>query len=165
MKRKRKDIERPRRTVFLCDIRSAENAGAIMRTADAVGADAVVFAGYTPTPVDRFGRKAPRFLKASLGAEHSLAWRHAPDALKELTALRADTYIVAVEQDPRAIDYKKVALPEGPVVVVFGNEVEGLPKAIRDIAHVIAVLPMRGEKESLNVSVAAGVVLYRWFDV
>lgn len=157
---KNKDI-----TVLLCDIRSAQNAGAIMRTAEAVGASEIVFGGYTPGPEDRFGRARKEFTKASLGAEHSLRWRFVKDYRKEIVVLKKNgAHIVAIEQSPRAVDYKTMTFPNCPVVIVLGNEVSGLPKKIISLADAIAEIPMKGRKESLNVSVAAGIVLYRFFD-
>lgn len=153
-------------TLLLLNIRSVHNAGAIMRTADAIGASEVVFAGFTPTPVDRFGRLRAAFTKASLGAEKNIPWRHVDDAGMELAIQKnMRAYIVAVEQSVAAVDYKKVKLSSQPIVIVFGNEVEGIPGEICSIADIVAEIPMRGKKESLNVSVSAGIVLYRWFDV
>jgi len=57
-----------------------------------------------------------------------------------------------------------MTFPNCPVVIVLGNEVSGLPKKIISLADAIAEIPMKGRKESLNVSVAAGIVLYRFFD-
>src|SRR3989344_2169119 len=94
-------------TVLLCDIRSAQNAGAIMRTAEAVGAGEIVFGGYTPGPEDRFGRVRKEFAKASLGAEHFLHWRCVGDFQKEIISLKkSGAYVVAVEQSSRSVDYK-----------------------------------------------------------
>ena len=94
-----------------------------------------------------------------------MPWRHVEDCEKEIKALKkAGAYIIAVEQGNNSVDYKKIILPTSPVVVVFGNEVSGLSRKILALADVIAEIPMRGEKESLNVSVSAGIVLYRLFD-
>jgi len=151
--------------VFLCDVRSAQNAGAIMRTADAVGVSEVVFGGYTPGPLDRFRRERKEFTKASLGAEHTIAWKQEKNCAAALKRLKKEgVYIIAVEQSKKSVDYKKIAPPRGRVAVVFGNEVSGLPRNILSLADVVAEIPMRGKKESLNVSVSAGIVLYRLFD-
>ena len=161
-----KSIKRKQETViFLCDVRSAQNAGAIMRTADAVGVSEVIFGGYTPGPLDRFGRERKEFTKASLGAEHTIAWKQEKNCAVALKRLKKEgVYIIAVEQSKKSVDYKKIAPPRGHVAVVFGNEVSGLPRNILSLADVVAEIPMRGKKESLNVSVSAGIVLFRWFD-
>lgn len=136
-----------------------------MRTADAIGASEIVFGGYTPGPEDRFGRARLAFTKASLGAERNVPWRTAArctDALREYKNRGA--FVVAVEQAAGATDYKRFKPPPGDTVVILGNEVAGLPRSILRLADAVTQIPMRGKKESLNVSVAAGVVLYRWFD-
>lgn len=155
----------PTLIVVLCDIRSAQNAGAILRTADAIGVSEVIFGGYTPGPFDRFGRERKEFTKASLGSQKSVFCRQVEDYIKELKSLKKKgAYIVALEQGVRAQDYKKVSFPAGRKVVLLGNEVDGLPKKALAIANTVAEIPMRGKKESLNVSVAAGIALFRWFD-
>ena len=84
-------------TIFLCNIRSAQNAGALMRTADAIGIHEVVFGGYTPGPEDRFGRARRAFIKASLGAENNVSWRHTKDCATALKTLqKIGAYLVAV---------------------------------------------------------------------
>lgn len=161
----RRKYNASRVTILLCDIRSAQNAGAIMRTADAIGVGEVVFAGYTPGPVDRFGRENKTFTKSSLSSEHSVSYRFASDCQQEVRRLKKEgAFIVALEQSQKSIDYKKVSFPKGKVVVLLGNEVSGVPKRFLDISDLVAEIPMRGKKESLNVSVSAGIALFRWFD-
>lgn len=136
-----------------------------MRTADAVGIPEVILGGHTPAPLDRFGREQKQFTKASLGAEKTVAWRCVTDCEAELKTLKkSGAHVVAVEQGSGSVDYKKVRLPAVSAIIVFGNEVSGLPQSVIALADVVAEIPMRGEKESLNVSVSAGIVLYRWFD-
>ena len=152
-------------SLMLCNIRSAQNAGAIMRTADAVGVSEVILGGYTPGPLDRFGRERKEFTKASLGAEKNVSWRSIPNCRQELVLLKkSGSHILALEQSKDSVDYKKVVVPRKPTVAVLGNEVTGLRPQLLSLADVVAEIPMRGAKESLNVSVAAGIVLYRWFD-
>ena len=71
--------------------------------------------------------------------------------------------LVALEQDERSVDYKAFK-PKARQVVVIGNEVDGVSKALLKHVDAIAEIPMRGSKESLNVSVATGIALFRWFD-
>ncbi len=154
----------PRTIVILHNIRSTYNVGAIFRTADAAGVSEVILAGYTPTPVDRFGRPRADIKKASLGAEESVPWKHVEsldECIKELQ--ENGVAVVTVEQSSRAIDYKKYVLT-GPTALIFGNEVEGVPKEAVEAADACIHIPMHGMKESLNVSVAAGVVLFRLLD-
>ena len=147
--------------LILPDIRSAINIGAIFRTADAVGISKIFLTGYTPRPTDKFGRIQKDIAKSALGAETWIPWEYKKTILPLLTSLKKDGYkIVAIEQDKRAIDYRKIKL-ENKVAIIMGPEVTGLPKNVLDKCDVIAEIPMHGKKESLNVSVACGVALFR----
>lgn len=146
--------------VILHNIRSAHNVGSIFRTADGAGVSKIFLVGYTPHPVDRFGREQPEIQKTSLGAARVVPWE-AYDAIEPLIAqLRAESVaIVAVEQHARAIDYRTYA-PKEDVAYILGNEVDGVSWEMCDTADAIVYIPMHGTKESLNVSVAAGIVLF-----
>jgi 23S rRNA (guanosine2251-2'-O)-methyltransferase len=146
--------------VVLHDIRSSENVGSIFRTADAAGVSKLYLSGYTPTPLDRFGRKNARLAKASLGAETSVPWESREDAGALVASLKErGVSVVSVEQSPRSIPYDDFDL-ERPTAFVFGNEVSGVPEDLLRVSDAILEIPMRGKKESLNVSVAAGIVLF-----
>lgn len=146
--------------LILNDIRSVENVGAMFRTADAAGIDKVYTVGYTPAPTDRFGRKRSDLHKAALGAEEYVEWEQVKSITTLLTKLKKQGFqIIAIEQDKSSIDYKKVNLKDKNAIIM-GNEVTGVPKKVLDKCDVIAEIPMRGKKESLNVSVACGVVLF-----
>jgi 23S rRNA (guanosine2251-2'-O)-methyltransferase len=146
------------------DVRSTHNVGSAFRTADSIGVEHVYLVGYTPAPVDRFGRERSDIAKTALGAEKTIPWsqhENAIDLIKELK--EKGVQCIAVEQDVVSVDYKKVELQK-PVAFVFGNEVDGISKDVLKEVDVIAEIPQRGEKESLNVSVSIGVVLYRLLD-
>ena len=150
--------------IILPDLRSDNNVGAIFRTADCIGAEKIFLSGTAPTPVDRFGKERKDFAKAALGAEKSVSWEYVKNISTVLKKLKAEGFeIIAVEQAKSSVDYKKV-VPKDKCIVIFGNEVKGLSKSILKYADVIAEIPMRGKKESLNVSVSAGITLFRWFD-
>ena len=150
--------------LILHNIRSVENVGAIFRTADAVGIDKIYLTGYTPTPLDRFGRKRGDLAKSALGAEEFVPWeqRNLPALMRSLR--RKKYLIIAIEQAENSIDYKNVKLKEKNAFM-FGAEVTGIPKNILKKCDVIAEIGMRGKKESLNVSVACGVALFRILDL
>ncbi len=150
--------------ILLHDIRSAHNVGSIFRTADAAGVARAYLSGYTPKPVDRFGRPQKEIAKTALGAETFLPWeyRASPDAIIAKLK-RLGWEIVGVEQDTHAIDYRKFKMRK-PTLFIFGNEVRGLSKALRAKCDALTEIPMYGRKESLNVSVAAGIVLFRAMD-
>ena len=128
--------------LILPDIRSTYNVGAIFRTADAVGISKIYLVGITPAPLDRFGKVRSDIAKSALGAEQTV------------------NTIIAIEQSERAVDYKKVRL-SGPTAFILGNEVTGISQSVLAKCDVIAEIPMHGMKESLNVSVATGIALFR----
>jgi 23S rRNA (guanosine2251-2'-O)-methyltransferase len=147
--------------LILNDIRSVENVGAMFRTADAGGIDKIYLVGITPAPVDRFGRKRKDLAKSALGAEEFVAWESVKTILPLIKKLKRDGFqIIAIEQDEKSVDYKKVKTKEKNVFIV-GTEVTGIPKNILKHCDVITEIPMRGKKESLNVSVSLGIALFR----
>jgi tRNA G18 (ribose-2'-O)-methylase SpoU len=146
--------------IILEDIRSAYNVGAIFRTADAAGVAKVFLVGYTPAPTDRFGRPQPEILKTSLGASDAMAWEQVATTKEIIERLQADgVTVVAVELAEESVLLKDFKEPEH-VAYIVGNEVDGVSKEALELADVIVELPMLGQKESLNVSVTAGIVLY-----
>lgn len=147
--------------LILPDIRSVENVGAMFRTADAAGIDKIYLCGHSPTPLDRFGRKRGDMHKSALGAEEYVAWEYKKTITSVITKLKKEGFqIIALEQDEKSIDYKKVKLQNKNAFIV-GTEVTGISKSVLNKCDVIAEIPMKGKKESLNVSVALGVALFR----
>lgn len=147
--------------VVLPDIRSVHNVGSIFRTADGAGISKIYVCGITPSPIDRFGRVRPEFAKVALNAEQSVAWENKKSATSVLSMLSKKGYlIVAVEQAPNAKSYVAMRKKSGKLALVMGNEVTGLSKSVLKKADEIVEIPMYGKKESLNVSVAFGIVAY-----
>jgi len=147
--------------IVLHNVRSVHNVGSIFRTTDCLGISNVLLCGYTPTPVDRFGRFRPDFAKVSLGAEKTVSWQKFKNINLALKFLQKQKVrIIGVEQAANAKDYKKVSA-HPPVAFIFGNEVAGIPEAILKKCDTVAEIPMRGGKESLNVSVAVGIAVSR----
>ncbi len=146
--------------IILEDIRSAYNVGAIFRTADASGVTKVFLVGYTPAPIDRFGRTQAEIEKTSLGASKTVPWEQVATIKEIFERLQADgVTVAAVELAKGSVSLRDFKEPER-VAYVVGNEVEGVSKEALELADVIVELPMLGQKESLNVSVTAGIVLY-----
>ena len=166
--------------LILDNIRSIHNVGSIFRTAETLGISKIYCIGTTPTPLDRFGNKRKDFAKVSLGAEDSIKWEYVEnvddvgvsESLKLIKRLKKEGYkIIALEQAPNSVDYKDVNLSkyfknglEIKVVIILGNEVDGVAKDLLEASNIIAEIPMRGKKESLNVSISAGIFLYRLLD-
>ncbi len=147
--------------LVLLNIRSAQNVGSLFRTADAAGISKIYLVGYTPDPVDRFNRPRADVAKASLGAEKTVAWEHVKTVSPLLKKLKGQgVQLVAVEQSESSVDYKKIK-PQFPVAFILGNEVEGISKNVLSKVDLVAEIPMAGKKESLNVSVAGGIALFR----
>ena len=147
--------------LILPDIRSAINIGAIFRTADAVGISQIFLVGCTPRPTDTFGRVQKDIAKSALGAETWIPWRYEKSLLSLINKLKKSGYaIIAIEQDQRSIDYRKFKKTD-KVAIILGPEVDGLSKKVLDKCDQILEIPMHGKKESLNVSVACGVALFK----
>jgi len=155
--------------IILDNIRSAHNVGSIFRSSDGAGVEKVYLVGPTPTPVDRFGRPQPEIVKTSLGACDSVEWEHIGDTGSEsiqesislINTLKDDGFtIVAVEQAPHSVSLYDFTVPE-KVVYIMGAEVEGVHQELIDVCDLVLEIPMKGIKESLNVSVTAGIVLFQ----
>lgn len=139
----------------VCDnIRSLENIGSIFRTADALGVAKIYLCGISGKPPHH------KISKTALGAENTISWEYHKQVGRLIDKLKSDKInVVALEQDKKAINYRKFK-PKFPLALIVGNEVKGVSKSILKKCNKIIYLPMSGQKESLNVSVAFGVAGY-----
>jgi len=136
--------------------------GSIFRTAEGAGVKKLYLCGYTPTPLDRFGRTRKDLASVALGAEKLVPWEQASNALDLIEKLKKQKYqIVALEQDKEAINYLKLK-PQNKRALIVGNEIKGIPQSILKACDKIVEIPMKGKKESLNVAVAAGIAIFRF---
>ena len=141
-------------TVLLDNVRSMYNVGAFFRAADGVGLEKLCLAGITAYP------PKSAITKTALGAENIVPWEHDWDAIQMTEGLRCRGYeIAAIETSSHSVDLFAWQ-PKFPVCVVFGNEVEGLQPKLLEMADTHVRIPMLGQKTSLNVATAAGIVLY-----
>ena len=141
-------------------VRSAYNVGAMFRTADGAGVQKIFLVGYTPAPIDRFGRIQTEISKTSLGASETIAWQAVATTAEIIPELKAQgCTVVAVEQSAQSISIKDFKVPDH-VAYVMGSEVVGVESATLDLVDQVVDIPMLGSKESLNVSVAAGIIMY-----
>ncbi len=150
-------------SVLLHNIRSVYNVGSIFRTADGAGFDKVYLSGYTPLPIDRFGRQRKDMNKVALGAEQTLNWQVLEDDILDFIKAKKEqgAVIIAAEQSPQSISYDHLTLPEsGEVILIMGEEVSGIEPELLEQVDFIAEIPMRGAKESLNVATSFGVLAY-----
>jgi tRNA G18 (ribose-2'-O)-methylase SpoU len=139
----------------ICDnIRSLENIGSIFRTADALGVSKIFLCGISGRPPHH------KISKTALGAEETISFEYYKQIGRLVDKLKKDKIkIIALEQAKFAIDYKKFK-PKFPLALIIGNEVKGISSNILKKCDKIIYLPMSGQKESLNVSVAFGVAGY-----
>lgn len=147
--------------LILDNIRSVANVGSIFRTADCLGVSKIVLVGTTPLPTDRFGRKRKDFAKVSLGAEDLVRWEYEKGVELTINKLRENRFeIVALEQIANAKNIRNFK-PRTRFALIVGNEVNGVSKKALDMADRVVEISMMGMKESLNVSVATGVALFK----
>jgi tRNA G18 (ribose-2'-O)-methylase SpoU len=155
-------VKNPDIRLIILDVRSAHNVGSLFRTAEGAGVSEIYLVGYTPLPTDRFGRGRKDITKASLGAEAIIPWEHHENIVPLLKKLKKEGFeIISLEQAKEAIDYCAFTPKQDRIALIVGNEVEGIPWAVTKKSDSVIEIPMRGKKESLNVSVSGGIALYR----
>lgn len=142
--------------VVLDNIRSMHNVGSVFRTADAFLLQGIYLCGYTPQPPHR------DIHKTALGATETVHWKYFPGTVEAVQSLLDDGYSVwAVEQVEKSVLLNQFdPNQDGPLAVVFGNEVSGVDAAVLPMCNGSIEIPQLGMKHSLNISVAAGIVLW-----
>ena len=151
--------------VVLDNVRSQHNVGAVFRTADAMRIERVILCGICCCPPNQ------EIHKTALGAEESVEWQYYKDTLDAVRALQAEGYTVfAVEQAHDSVTLEDVAEQivesqkskvESKIAVVLGHEVFGVQQEVVDSCTQCIEIPQYGTKHSMNVSVTAGIVMYR----
>lgn len=158
----KKEVSGTRWAVLLDNVRSALNAGSILRSADGFGFTHAYFCGITPTPDNE------AVTKTSLGAEDSVPWSYHKDAVKLIKGLKGEGWkISGLEEDERAesiaiavsADPERTS-PAAQEVLIVGNEVTGVDPGLLDLCDNVYYIPMRGEKRSFNVAIAFGIAAY-----
>lgn len=151
------------------NIRSIHNVGSIFRTADGFGVQKIILSGYTPYPELPHDTRLPHIRekitntmhKTALGAEKTVPFEHRDSP--PLDELRHGGYrIVGLEQDEHSIPLPSYRPPD-KVALLLGEEVHGIPPELLVQCEDVVEIPMRGQKESFNVSIAAGIALYKIF--
>jgi|SRR3989344_1240188 len=148
--------------LILENLRSVENTGSIFRTAEGLGVSKIFLVGTTPAPLDRFGRKRADFSKVALGAEEFISWEVEKSVSSVIEELKEQGFkIIALEQHPNSIKLKNFQTSKlNNFALIVGNEVDGVSKESLKASDAMVEIPMRGKKESLNVSVSTGIALY-----
>lgn len=146
--------------VVLDNVRSAQNVGSFFRTSDAFAIEKIYLCGITATPPSR------DIHKSSLGAEFSVEWEYVSSSAECVTSLKETGFtIVSVEQIEESVKLQEFTFEEGrKYALVFGNEVSGVSQEAVDLSDMAIEIPQAGTKHSLNVSVSAGVVLWKFFE-
>lgn len=146
--------------VVLDNVRSMYNVGSVFRTADAYRVERIMLCGITGRPPH------PEIHKTALGAEDSVDWQYCADANEAVQTLKSDGYMVyAIEQAEGSISLEKFQVENScyKLAVVLGNEVKGVQQSVVDLCDGCIELPQFGTKHSLNVSTAAGIVIWELF--
>lgn len=147
-------------TVVLDDVRSMYNVGSVFRTADAFRVESIYLCGITACPPHQ------EIHKTALGAEDSVEWTHVKDTVEALNRLKADGYeVIAIEQVEGSTMLQDFEVDTNKkYAIVLGNEVKGVKQEVVDMCDGCIEIPQYGTKHSLNVSTAAGIVLWKFFD-
>ncbi|MFH1012623.1 MAG: RNA methyltransferase [Candidatus Peregrinibacteria bacterium] len=141
--------------VLAHNIRSMHNIGSIFRTCDGAGVSKLYLTGYTACPPRK------EIEKTALGATESVAWEHHKDPIALIKKLKGEgIQILALERGKKSVDITRFN-PKKPLCLLVGNEVDGVEPPLLKLADRIVEIPMRGKKESLNVSVAFGIAIYQ----
>ena len=142
--------------VVLDNIRSMHNVGSVFRSADAFLVEAIFLCGYTPQPPHR------DIHKTALGATETVNWIYFENTVNAIKQLKEKEYrIFAIEQTEGSISLEKFSEHNQKLAVVFGNEVEGVQNEVLKFCDGCIEIPQLGMKHSLNISVAAGIVLWK----
>ncbi|MDO5451952.1 MAG: TrmH family RNA methyltransferase [Candidatus Saccharibacteria bacterium] len=162
-----------RLVLVLDNIRSTYNVGAILRTAEGLGVEKVILSGYTPRVHDanllpHLRDKLDREIhKTALGAEEMLEIYSYGDIFTELKKLKDQGWqVVGLENNIQGVRLMSLNDPglkgelADQVVLILGEEVDGIDKGLYELIDLFVEIPMKGQKESFNVSVAAGIAMY-----
>src|SRR6478735_5441980 len=150
-----KEAEKNQIIAILDNIRSMHNVGSVFRTADAFLAEGICLCGYTPQPPHR------DIHKTALGATETVDWIYFPTTLEAIQALKERGYkVYAIEQVEGSVSLEKFCHADQSIAIVFGNEVEGVDSEVLKLCDGCIEIPQLGMKHSLNISVAAGIVLW-----
>ena len=143
--------------VVMDNIRSMHNVGSVYRTADAFLISGICLCGFTPQPPHR------DIHKTALGATDSVDWLYYENTVDAVLALKARGYkVLAIEQTEGSIMLDEYVDKQMPTAFVFGNEVDGVSDEVIQVCDGVIEIPQWGMKHSLNISVAAAVVLWEF---
>lgn len=142
--------------VVLDNVRSMNNIGSVFRTSDAFRVEKICLCGITACPPHR------DIHKTALGAEESVSWEYFDETSECIESLKRQGYrVYAVEQVDESVMLDKFETQSGtPTAIVFGNEVEGVDEEVIPLCDGCIEIPQFGTKHSLNISIAAGILIW-----
>ncbi len=142
-------------TIVLDNVRSALNVGSIFRTSDAFLIENIILCGITPIPPNKNIRKV------ALGSTNSVNWEFEENTLKAVKKLKKQGYyIIGLEQADKSSSLNNIKLQNKSLAIIMGNEVDGICDNVINLCNEVIEIPQFGTKHSLNVSVAAGIVIW-----
>ena len=150
-----KKLEKDPIVVLLNDIRSLHNIGSVFRTCDAMAVEKLYLCGITATPPHREIRKT------AIGASESVNWEYQKNPIEVIKKYQKSGYqIIAVEQTDKAISLENFDWNNEKILLIFGNEVNGVDQDLINESDISIEIPQWGTKHSFNISVSAGIVLW-----
>ncbi len=164
-------VPMPQIILLVHNIRSTHNVGSLFRSAEGFGVEKIILSGYTPYPRLAIDTRLPHIVdkltsqihKTALGAENHIPFEYRENL--DFSQLRNTGYrIAALEQASDSISLKHYTVPE-KIALLIGEEVHGIEPSVLERCDDIIEIPMNGQKESFNVSVAAGIALYKLADL
>lgn len=154
-----KEVDKVPLMVVLDNVRSLNNIGSVFRTADAFRLEGIYLCGITATPPHR------EIHKTALGATESVYWQYREETTDAISELKEKGYqIFSIEQTEGALLLDRVQLSrDQKYALVFGHEIRGVDQLVVDMSDQCIEIPQYGTKHSLNISVAAGIVIWELF--
>ncbi len=154
-----KNIEKIPITIILDNVRSLHNVGSVFRTSDAFLIEKIYLCGITATPPHA------EIHKTALGSEDTVSWQYVENTIDVVKKLQSQGYtVLAVEQAESSIMLNRfIPEREKKYAIILGNEVKGVQQEVMDICDGCIEIPQFGTKHSLNVSVAAGIVMWNLY--
>jgi 23S rRNA (guanosine2251-2'-O)-methyltransferase len=155
--------------LIIHNIRSAHNVGSLLRSADGFGIEKVYLTGFSPYPKKNNDERLPhladkierRIQKTALGAEKSVVWEQSGNILPIISQLKSNGYTVAALEQTAHAQSLQDFTPPAKIAIIVGNEVDGIDQDTLKLADVNLQIPMHGQKESFNVSIAGSIALYQ----
>ena len=147
--------------LLLYNIRSVYNTAAIFRTAECLGVSKIWLSGYTPAPIDRFGRPRNGFHKVALGTEREIEWEEMSKVEELIKLKKAENFqVIGLEQSSKSVPLKSFKSSQN-ILLIPGTETIGLDKDVQGMCEILVEIEQVGNKESLNVHSATSIALWK----